>query len=365
MKFPIAKPHIGQSEKDRVMACLQEGWISSSGPVITDFERAFAAYHGDFHGVSTSNGTVAIQLALMALGIGPGDEVMVSDLTFSGSAAPILLLGATPVLIPSARDHWNLDVDSLTSRLNERTKAVIAVHLYGEMCNMQLLQDFCNEHDLFLIEDAAEALGASWQGKLAGCWSDISCFSFFGNKILSTGEGGMCLTANEVLAEKLLVYRDHGRKNRHTYWHDVAGINGRMTSMQAAIGLGQLERLDEILDKRRAIGKVYSDNLSDTGLFKIHRPEESCPTIWLYPAVLSDNNESIHRDSLLKLLDSIGIESRPFFHPLSSMPPYESFGPTQSPTRFWADHGFNLPTYEDLTLAETKEIAEKLADLLC
>jgi len=358
IRIPVANPAVGPRETAYVLDCLETNWISSAGKYLGAFEKAFAERLGGGHAVAVGNGTVAIDLALAALGIGAGDEVIVPGFTFAGSVSPILRRGAVPILAPTARDLWNVDDEAIPALITPRTKAIIAVHLYGVPCEIARIAALCREHGLHLIEDCAESLGARLDGKFVGHFGDVATFSFFGNKVLTTGEGGMCLCRDAALAERVVLFRDHGMEPHLRYWHKVAGYNGRMTNLQAAVGLGQLESLDAILTRREEIHGLYQERLAGQPyLFPVTFPVGSQPVTWLESPVLAPGG-GLDRDALARALRLLGIDSRPFFFPLNRTPAYSRFGRDDPHGDFFASHGLNLPTYPAMTDDEVREVAD-------
>ena len=349
--IPIAEPSLGEEELRNVIEAVKSGWISSKGKFIEEFEQEFANYCGRKYGVATANGTVALHLALETLGIKKGDEVIVPDLTFVAVANTVTYCNAKPVFVDAHPEYWCIDPERIEEKITPRTKAIIPVHLYGHPCDMDQIMKIAEEHDLYVIEDAAEAHGAEYKGKKVGSFGDISCFSFYGNKIITTGEGGMCLTDNEELAEKMRILRDHGMNPNKRYWYDVVGFNYRMTNMQAAVGVAQLEKLDEFVEKKREIAKWYSEGLKELEekeLIKLH-PEMSWAkgVYWMF-CILVEDKFGMSRDDLMKRLEENGIETRPFFYPMHVIPPYkneEKFPVAEEISR----KGVNLPSGTTLT----------------
>lgn len=322
----VAEPCLGQEELNNVIEAVKSGWISSSGEFIPRFEQEFAHYCGVKYGVATSNGTTALHLALKALGMGDGDEVIVPALTFIATANAVTYCNAKPVFVDSHSDYWCIDPRKIEEKITNKTRAIIPVHLYGHPCDVEPIIALARRYNLFLIEDAAEAHGAEYKGEKTGSFSDIACFSFYGNKILTTGEGGMCLTNDENLAKKMRILRDHGMNPNRRYWHDVIGFNYRMTNMQAAVGLAQMNRLDEFIEKKRQIANWYGyllRTLADKNRIKLH-PEMSWAkcVYWMYSILVAVGTDSVVRDKLQEELWLKGIDTRPFFYSINTMPPY-------------------------------------------
>ena len=358
--IPIAEPSLGGEELNNVMEAVKSGWISSKGKFIEEFEQNFSNYCDRKYGVATSNGTVALHLASKALGISKDDEVIVPDLTFVAVANAVTYCSAKPVFVDSHPDYWCIDPEKIEDNITKNTKAIIPVHLYGHPCDMDAILDIAKDHNLIIIEDAAEAHGAEYKGKKVGSFGDISCFSFYGNKIMTTGEGGMCLTNNEELAEKVRILRDHGMNPEKKYWHDVIGFNYRITNLQAAIGVAQLKKLDEFVEKKRKIAKWYSESLKELEerqFIKLH-PEMSWAkcVYWMYSILIKDKF-GISRADLMKKLEKNGIDTRPFFYPIHMMPPYmseEKFPVAEELSR----RGINLPSSVQLKEEEIELIVK-------
>ncbi|UAY52237.1 DegT/DnrJ/EryC1/StrS family aminotransferase [Ferruginibacter albus] len=345
-KIPIYQPTLNGNEKKYVLDCLDSTWISSKGKYISLFEEAFAKKIGIKYAASVSNGTTAMHLALLALGIGPGDEVIVPTLTYIASVNCIVYTGATPVFADSLRDTWQLDPESVKRKITSKTKAIIAVHLYGHPCNMDALQKICKEHNLFLIEDCAEAFGSLYKNKYTGTFGDIAAFSFFGNKTISTGEGGMIVTNDATLFDRSVHYKGQGLAKHRQYWHDVIGYNYRMTNICAAIGLAQLEQADTFIEKKLQIATWYLDALKDTA-YECHlQGADIKHTYWMFSILVQ---ESSQRDKLREHLEKNGIETRPLFYPVHTMPMYEKKYQRYEVAEDLGWRGINLPSYPGLT----------------
>lgn len=342
--IPVYQPYLCGREKDYVLECLDSSWISSKGEFIGRFERRFADYIGAEHATSVSNGTVAIHLALEALGIGPGDEVIVPTLTYVASVNTILQTGATPVFVDSLEQSWQIDPQDVRRKITARTKAIMAVHLYGLACDMGALTAICKDHDLLLVEDCAEAFGTRYNGQHVGTFGDIATFSFFGNKTITTGEGGMVVAKEKAVLEKAFHLKNQGVSQTREYWHDAVAYNYRMTNICAAIGLAQIEKADEILAKKRRIAMWYHEALGGLPL-KTHGELPQCVhSFWMCSVVVDDASA---RQPLRDHLKQRGIETRPLFHPSHFLPHCatdEIFPVAES----LSARGINLPSYPGL-----------------
>jgi perosamine synthetase len=348
--FPVAIPNLNGNEFKYLTDAFMSTWISSSGEYIGRFENDFSKYSDCKYGVAVSNGTVAIHLALVALGIGAGDEVIVPDLTFAATINTVLHANATPVIVDVEENSWCIDPKEIEKAITPKTKAIIPVHIYGQACNMDAIMDIAKKYNLKVIEDCAEAHGAMYGEQKVGSFGDIGCFSFFGNKVITTGEGGMCVTNDLQLDEKMRVLRDHGMSKTKRYWHDVIGYNYRMTNLQAAIGLAQLERIEEIHKNRKMYEESYKDVL-DKNIFTFQKDLKNRTRItWLVSVLLDEN---IDRETYIKQLKEKGIDGRPFFYPLSDMEIYKPYCKIETPiTHKLSKIGLNLPTYESLKSME-------------
>jgi perosamine synthetase len=359
-RIPVAEPEIGEEELKNVIEAVKSGWVSSKGPFIEEFERSFSGYIEVKHGVATSNGTTALHLALVALGIGKGDKVLVPSLSFIAVANAITYTGAKPVFVDSHPEYWCIDPSKIEEKIDSQTKAMIVVHLYGHPCDMDEIMRIAKDYGLYVIEDCAEAHGAEYKRRKVGSFGTISCFSFYGNKIITTGEGGMCLTNNEELANKMRILRDHGMNPHKKYWHDVIGFNYRMTNLQAALGVAQLKKIDFLIIKRRQIAIVYKKLLKDLPTVT---PAPEMPwaksVYWLYSVLL----ENVLRDDIIDHLEREGIETRPFFYPQHVLPPYKR-GLTLPVAEELSAKGLNLPSGPQLSESEIQEVVESLSKAL-
>jgi perosamine synthetase len=358
--LPIYEPLLSGKELEYVSDCIQSGWISSLGKYIGEFERLFAQFCGTRHAVAVSNGTTALHLALAALGIGAGDEVIVPTLTFVATANAVHYTGATPVFVDSDLTTWNIDPAGITAAVTPRTKAIIPVHLYGHPVDMQPVLDLAAQHGLFVIEDAAEAHGAEYRGRRVGSMGHVNAFSFYGNKIITTGEGGMLTTNDDALAERLRFLRDHAMSPDKRYWHTEVGYNYRITNLQAAVGVAQMERIDEFITRKRWIAQVYNDELrSVPGVVLPPEAAWAKSVYWMY-SLLFTKEFPLSRDEVSRRLKQQGIDSRPFFYPIHSMPPYQQAGaaaPQLPNAAYLSQHGINLPSAVTLTEEDIRRVA--------
>lgn len=348
-KLPVSQPCIGPAETALVNVALTSNQLTM-GPLVEEFEREFAHYLGVAHAIFTTSGTTALHLSLAALGIGPGDEVLVPDLTYIASANAVTYCGATPVLVDVDPSTWCFDINDARRKATARTRAIIPVHLYGVPCSVPWLLDLAQAFNLHVIEDAAEALGADLSHDHFTC----AMYSFFGNKIITTGEGGMVVTDDSQLASRLRLLRGQGVDPSRRYYHPVVGYNYRPTELQAAIGLGQLSRLAGILHRRRDIFNRYAKGLASL----VGTPPCASPLAapWLY--TIQVPSWAGARDWLANRLAAYGIDTRPVFVPLHRQPPYSGLA-----GRRWADEdfpnasrigdtGLSIPTYPDMADAE-------------
>ena len=284
--IPIAAPFLGEEEKNNVVEAVESGWVSSKGKFINEFEEKFASYCQMPRGIATSNGTAALHLALKALDVKEGDEVILPSLTFIATANSVLYCNAKPVFVDSHPDYWCIDPEKIEEAITPKTKAIIPVHLYGHPCDMDPIMSIAKKHGISVIEDCAQAHGAIYKGRIVGSIGDINCFSFFGNKLITTGEGGMCLTRNTELADRMRSLRNHGRAGTSEYKHEMLGYNYRMTNMQAALGVAQTEKIGKILRAKKEIEKWYNDILTGTVTLP-PQMEWAEPICWIY-SILTD-----------------------------------------------------------------------------
>jgi perosamine synthetase len=355
--MPVAEPDLAGNEFKYLSDAFLSTWISSSGAYINRFESDFAEFCGTKHGIATSNGTVALHLAMVALGIGEGDEVIVPDLTFAASINTVIHANATPVIVDIKEDTWCIDPAEIEKAITPKTKAIMPVHVYGQACDMDAIMAIAEKHNLYVIEDAAEAHGAEFKGKRVGSFGHVSTFSFYGNKVITTGEGGMCVTNSDELNERMRVLRDHGMSKQKRYWHDMVGYNYRMTNLQAAIGCAQLERIDAISAERRVTENTYKERLSKFDFIQWQKDIEGRKRItWLVCATVN----GIDRDQVFEALKNNGVDVRPFFYPLSDMDVYKPYVFSKGNSQKVSKIGMNLPTIRNVDFDKIVEALEQV-----
>ncbi|MCG3144865.1 MAG: GDP-perosamine synthase [Gammaproteobacteria bacterium] len=364
--IPVCAPMLIGNEKEYVMDCLETTWISSSGKYIERFEAAFAEFCGVKHALTCCNGTVALHLALMALGVGPGDEVIVPTLTYVATANAVTYCGARPVLVDSEPKTWNLDPALIEASVTPRTKGIIVVHLYGHPAEMDAIRKIADHHGLFIIEDAAEAHGAEYKGCPVGTIGDVGTFSFYGNKIITTGEGGMLVTNNDALAARIRQLKGQGMDPQRRYWFPIVGYNYRMTNIAAALGLAQLEKIEWHMRRRIEVAAWYQEELQNLDEVIWQSEEEWAKhAYWIFTILLREGI-GLSRDDLMLALQEQGIETRPIFYPMHQLPMYHSLrsaGGYPVADRL-ARQGINLPTWAGLTRTDVSYICQSLRESL-
>jgi perosamine synthetase len=354
-KIPVYQPSLTGNEKKYVNDCLDTTWISSKGKYVTEFEQKFAGFIGVNYATSVVNGTVAVHLALAALGLGSGDEVIVPTLTYIASVNAIKYTGAEPIFVDSIKETWQMDPEDIRGKITSNTKAILVVHLYGHPCEMDEILKIAKENDLYVIEDCAEAIGSMYKGKYVGTFGDISAFSFFGNKTITTGEGGMVVTNSPTLYERAAHLKGQGLAKNREYWHDIIGYNYRMTNICAAIGLGQLEQVDKFIEKKRQVANWYIEGLKGLLVEFNKSYGEVTHTYWMC-SILVDKVEN--RDLLREKLKEAGVETRPLFYPVHNMPMYSGRFRTHPVAEEISLRGINLPSYPGLTREDVEYICD-------
>ncbi|OGG24489.1 aminotransferase DegT [Candidatus Gottesmanbacteria bacterium RIFCSPLOWO2_01_FULL_43_11b] len=318
--IPVNQPLIAKNALKYVSDCIKTGWISSAGSYITKFEEAFAKFIGVKYAITTTNGTTALHLALATLGTGPGDEVIVPDHTMFACADAICYTGAKPVVVDVERDTWNIDVKKIERKITKHTKVIIPVHIYGHPVDMDPLISLAKKYKLAVVEDAAEAHGALYKGKMVGSFGKINCFSFYANKIVTTGEGGMVVTDDEKLATRARMLKDLAHSPKRRFLHEEIAFNYRLTNLQAALGLAQLEEVDKFIEKKLWMADLYNRLLSDIeGISLPPKKPWARNVYWMY-SILIEPSFGISRDELMDKLKKKGIDTRTFFIPLHCQP---------------------------------------------
>lgn len=350
----VSEPNIGKKEVSYVLKAVKSSWVSSLGRFVEKFEKNFSKYCQRKYGASVSNGTVALHLALLSLDISENDEVIMPNFTFAAVANSIIYVGAKPVLIDIDKETWNIDPKKIEEKITNKTKAIIMVHTYGNPCDVDDILRIAKKYNLFVIEDAAEAHGAEYKGKKVGSFGDISCFSFYGNKTITTGEGGICLTNNKSLHEKIIKLRDHGMSKEKKYWHEVVGYNYRITNPQAALGCAQLEKLEKFIKIKIKNAQLYMKFLKDVSWVILPKEKGKVKnTYWMFSILIKNKK----RDYVIEELKKYGIDSRVFFYPISDMPPYKKFASAGlSISKKIAYQGINLPSSTKITEKQIRYI---------
>jgi len=364
--IPVAAPVLEGNEKLYLLDCIESTWISSSGKYIDLFEEAFANFCGVEYALSCCNGTAALHLALLSLGVGPGDEVIIPTLTFVATANAVAYCGATPVFLDSEPDTWNLDPYQIESQITPRTKGIIVVHIYGHPVDMDPVMEISRKRGLFVIEDSAEALGAEFNGHRVGSLGDIGTFSFYGNKIVTTGEGGMVVTKDGDLANKVRQLKGQGMDPKRRYWFPIVGYNYRMTNVAAAIGLAQLEMIDWHIARRRSIAKQYDQHLSGVSGISLQPEKPWARNVYWRNSVVLDQKLLISRDAVMAKLQKVGIETRPFFYPMHILEMYRTIALDRKfpVADRLASSGFNLPSSAALSDDDVAFVCDQLIQIL-
>lgn len=364
-RIPVLEPLLGGNELEYVTECIKTNWISSQGKYVKKFEEEIKDYTESKYALAVSNGTVALHLALVSLGIGPGDEVIVPDITFGATLNAVILAGATPVILDVEEDSWNLSVELLKKNISSRVKAIIPVHIYGVPCNMTEIMKIARSYNIFVIEDCAEALGSSIDGRHVGRFGDIGTFSFFGNKVITCGEGGAIIFNDFDTYNRAKILRDHGMTPGKRYWHDVVGFNYRLTNLQAAVGCAQFEQFASFREKRKQIFSWYEKYLLPFGYFEVQNiPEGYESSFWLFTVKLSEKC-LINRDVLIEKLSKVGVDTRPVFYPMSIMPPFCQYdkyltGSSECISR----NGISLPTSVYLNEQDIMKVSEEVINII-
>ncbi|MFV2081585.1 MAG: DegT/DnrJ/EryC1/StrS family aminotransferase [bacterium] len=366
--IPVNEPLFAGNEKKYLLECIETGWISSEGPFVGKFEEKFAEHVGRKHGVAVCNGSAALDVAVAALEIGHGDEVILGTFTIISCAASIVRAGATPVVVDTLADTWNMDWRQIEEKITDKTRAIMVPHIYGLPAEMDRILEIASRRGLFIIEDAAEMIGQDFRGKACGSFGDISTFSFYPNKHVTTGEGGMVLTDDDVLAERCRSLRNLCFQKKRFY-HEKLGWNMRMSNIQAALGVAQLENLEESVKRKRRIGRMYDDLLKDMNNIKLpmEKTEYAENIYWVYGVVLEDS-VPFDAEEIMKRLGGKKIGTRPFFWPMHEQPVFRKMGLFDGVSMPVAENlarrGFYIPSGLSLTDEQIHKVAEAVREIL-
>ncbi|MGC4759570.1 DegT/DnrJ/EryC1/StrS family aminotransferase [Micromonospora trifolii] len=359
--YPVARPSLSTLEERYVVDALRSGWISSQGPYLRDFEERFAQRCAADAALTTSNGTVALHLVLAAAGIGPGDEVIVPALTYVATANAVAYCGARAVCVDVLPGSWCVDPAGVRAAIGPRTRAVIAVDLYGHPADYTALRDLCDRHGLLLVADAAESFGATLDGRPTGSLADVTTFSFFGNKVLTSGEGGCVTTSDAALADRMRLLRNQGMDPQRRYYFPVLGYNYRMTNLCAAVLCAQLERADEIIALRDRVIAGYEEQLADEPALSAQPVAAGVRRApWMAAFLVGAEGDATSRDALARALARLGVETRPFFVPIPDLPAHRDPSADCPVTEDLSRRGINLPTYADLAEPAVKAVVERV-----
>lgn len=365
--IPINEPLLNGNEKKYLCECIDSGWISSEGPFVKKFEEGMADYVGRKYGVAVSSGTAALETAVQALNLPKQSEVIMPAFTIISCAQAIVKAGLIPVVIDCREDTWNMDVEQIEEKITAKTSAIMVVHIYGITVDMDLVLKLAKKYDLKIIEDAAQAHGQTYKGKRCGGFGDVSIFSFYPNKLIASGEGGMILTDDEELARRSRGIRNLCFLPERRFVHEELGNNFRMTNMQAAVGCAQLEKIEDAIIKKREIGKFYRENLQTVTETLIHPTErtEYCDNIyWVYGLVL--NNVKMNAKQAMELLQKRGIGTRPFFYPIHKQPVFLKMGLFKDEkcpvSEAIAENGFYIPSGLGLTEEKMQRVVQVMQE---
>ncbi len=366
--IPVNQPLLNGREKELLCECIETGWISSDGPFVKEFENKFSNYIGSEYGIAVCNGTAAIETALFAAGINCGDEVIMPSFTIISCALAVLRLRAVPVLVDVEPDTWNMNTDQIEARITGKTKAIMPVHIYGHPVDMDPVLEIAKKNNLLVIEDAAEVHGAEYKGNKCGSLGNISSWSFYANKIITTGEGGMVLTSDPNMAKRAASYRNLSFRSEKRFYHTEMGYNFRMTNMQAAIGIAQMDRIEEFVHIKRRLGEYYRNKLSGYKGIKCQVEKPWAKTVyWMYCIELAKET-GLDADSMMKALAKKNIGTRPFFFGLHEQPVLKDLGLFKGEcypvTESISRQGLYLPSGLTLTEKQIDEVAEAVGDIM-
>ncbi len=366
-KISYCMPSIGEREIQYVTDAITNGWGSHCYDYIFKFQNLYKEYLQTKYAIATSSCTGALHIALKTAGIGPGDEVIVPDATWIASVAPITYLGATPVFVDVLEDTWCIDPCEIEKSISQKTKAIIAVHLYGSMCEMDEIMALAKKHNLIVIEDAAEAIGSEYKGKKAGSIGDFGVFSFHGTKTLTTGEGGMLVTSNDEYYQNAMILHDHGRdpKIKKTFWAEKIGFKYKISNIQAALGCAQVERSSDLVDEKINIFELYKKELQSIDGITMNIEQGYVRNSYWMPTLILGQKLNIERDQLISHLNDQGIDARPFFYPVSEFPEFSTLNGQENPiSKKLGQRGINLPSSFGLTLDDIQYVSEHVRSYL-
>lgn len=365
--IPVCAPFLSEKELEYVTDCIKTNWISSKGKYIEEFEEKFARFCGAEYGIATTSGTTALHLALKSLNLGKQDEVIIPASTMIATAFSVIYTGAKPVLVDSEPETYNINPAKIEKKITKNTKAIIPVHIFGHPCNMDEIMNIAEGYDLFVIEDAAESHGAEYKKQKVGGFGDAGCFSFYANKIVTTGEGGMVITNNKNIAQKARLLKDLAFSKEKRFLHDDLGFNYRMSNILAAIGVAQMEKIDEFIERRRKNAQLYNSLLKDVeGIITPTEKSWAKNVYWMY-SILIERGFGITRDELIKKLEKEGIETRTFFLPMHYQPVFKKMGLFEGQSYPVAEEisrtGMYLPSGSGLKKEEIAQICEVIKDI--
>lgn len=363
--IPVNQPVISKDARENVKKALSSGWLSSSGPFVSRFEKSFAKYLGVKHAVAVSSGTAALHVSLLSLGIGPGDEVIVPAFTMGATWLAVMYTGAKPVFVDAELETYNIDPKLIEAKITKKTKAIIPVHIYGHACEMDKILAIAKKHKLYVIEDAAEALGGEYRGRKCGTMSDVACFSFYANKIVTAGEGGMIVTDNAKMAREAAKFGDLYHSDKKRFIHEKIGYNYRMTNLQAAVGVGELQNIKKYLARKQRMASFYSKLLKDTPGVKLIKTKPYVKnTFWMYPVVIEKNKFGMSRDQLRIKLKKAGVDTRDFFYAPEDQPVLKKMlGRQKSPnTKYLSQNGLYLPSGLAVTEKQIRFVCRKIKE---
>lgn len=364
-KISITKPSITKLEIEYVNDAIRNGWGPNCYDYINKFEKLFPEYLGSKFGLATSSCTGAIHLALMAIGVKAGDEVIVPESTWIASVEPILYIGAKPVFVDVLKDTWCIDPNEIEKAITNKTKAIIPVHLYGNVCEMDEIMEIASKYKLKVLEDAAEGLGSEYKGQKCGSIGDVGVFSFHGTKTMSTGEGGIICTNNEKIYSKVAILNDHGRdpKIRKTFWMKNYGYKYKMSNLQAAMGCAQIKRLEELVNKKRMVFSWYKECFKNVNGIQLNKEQDYVINSYWMPTLVFKDTKDFDRDRLINFLSKKNIDSRPFFYPLSSLPMFNDKPKNKTAYKI-GYRGINLPSHNSLKKSEVNYIVKQIINFL-